>query len=420
VANRQRVAVLGAGMQGTCVALELAARGCAVDLYDRAEAPLTGAAVVNEGKIHLGFIYALDPTLATARRMLAGALHVASSLRRWIPYSPELAGVTGPCHYAVTADSMVPAEGLRAYYQAVAGLYREARNGSRRGYLETDGDGASLVRELSPAEREPLFDATRVTTAFATAERSVDPVRVAGLLRQALAASPEVRFLGGVHVVGAQPSRRGVEVTCRRGDLLASERYDQVVNALWTGRLPVDASAGIPTRRSWIFRYRVGFRVRIQPGTPAIPTINFVHGPYGDAVSYPGGEVYLSWYPICRLVAAPGLEPTPGWSEPAATTDRLQATLRHLGDLSPTLARLANADFADVAVLGGWVMAPGEDDIDQRGSKLHRRDNPGVRSRGPYHSVDTGKYTMAPYLAVRTADRLLRTARRGAVLQSRA
>jgi 2-polyprenyl-6-methoxyphenol hydroxylase-like FAD-dependent oxidoreductase len=61
------IAVLGAGLQGTCIALELARRGFDVDLLDQDLEPLNRASLRNEGKIHLGFVYAKDATLRTAR-----------------------------------------------------------------------------------------------------------------------------------------------------------------------------------------------------------------------------------------------------------------------------------------------------------------------------------------------------------------
>ena len=60
-----RVAVLGAGFQGTCIALELDSRGVEVDLYDQDEQPITRSGFVNEGRIHLGFNYSNDPSLRT-------------------------------------------------------------------------------------------------------------------------------------------------------------------------------------------------------------------------------------------------------------------------------------------------------------------------------------------------------------------
>ena len=48
------VAVLGAGIMGTCLALMLARRGRRVVLFDKAAMPMSAASRWNEGKIHLG------------------------------------------------------------------------------------------------------------------------------------------------------------------------------------------------------------------------------------------------------------------------------------------------------------------------------------------------------------------------------
>ena len=60
----RRVAILGAGIMGASLAILLARRGCAVTVFDREEAPVACASRWNEGKIHLGYLYGADPTLA--------------------------------------------------------------------------------------------------------------------------------------------------------------------------------------------------------------------------------------------------------------------------------------------------------------------------------------------------------------------
>lgn len=50
------VAVLGAGILGSSVALFLARRGALVTLFDAKNRPFEGASRWNEGKIHLGYI----------------------------------------------------------------------------------------------------------------------------------------------------------------------------------------------------------------------------------------------------------------------------------------------------------------------------------------------------------------------------
>ena len=79
-----RVAVLGGGLQGCCTALALAERGLNITLFDRNDVLLSRAAVANEGKIHLGYMYAGDPTLATAKIMMAGALSFSPVLERYL------------------------------------------------------------------------------------------------------------------------------------------------------------------------------------------------------------------------------------------------------------------------------------------------------------------------------------------------
>jgi len=73
-----RVGVLGGGLQGCCTALALAARRIPVTLFDRNDRLLSRAAIANEGKIHLGYMYANDPSQSTARMMMQGALSFAA------------------------------------------------------------------------------------------------------------------------------------------------------------------------------------------------------------------------------------------------------------------------------------------------------------------------------------------------------
>src|SRR3954468_16134144 len=90
------VAVLGGGLQGCCVALALADRGVNVCIFDKNEKLLSRAAIANEGKIHLGYMYAGDPTLATAKMMMPGALPFGPFFERHLaqlaqPFSTSLA-----------------------------------------------------------------------------------------------------------------------------------------------------------------------------------------------------------------------------------------------------------------------------------------------------------------------------------------
>lgn len=60
-----------------------------------------------------------------------------------------------------------------------------------------------------------------------------------------------------------------------------------------------------------------------------------------------------------------------------------------------------------MTVSGGVITAWGETDISDPASELHRRYEIGVNSAEGHHSIDTGKYTMAPLFARICADRIL-------------
>ena len=92
----RRVAILGAGIMGASLAIFLARRGASVTVFDREDAPVACASRWNEGKIHLGYIYGADPTLATAQHLLPGGLLFADCLRELI--GTELHGHVTAAH----------------------------------------------------------------------------------------------------------------------------------------------------------------------------------------------------------------------------------------------------------------------------------------------------------------------------------
>ena len=80
--------------------------------------------------------------------------------------------------------------------------------------------------------------------------------------------------------------------------------------------------------------------------------------------------------------------------------------LTHLGAVFPSVAALRPRSSRS-RVEGGWVYAAGRGALDDRQSTLHRRDRAGVFRDGRYLSIDTGKYSMAPWIADRLAAELL-------------
>src|SRR5260370_15623186 len=130
-------AVFGGGLQGCCVALALADRGARVTLYDCNAALLSRASVANEGKIHLGYVYCGDTSLATARILSQGAMAFAPLMRRYLGMTPQFCGST-PYGYLVHRNSLKSAEEISAYLAACHAEVRKAAAGREIGYFGID------------------------------------------------------------------------------------------------------------------------------------------------------------------------------------------------------------------------------------------------------------------------------------------
>lgn len=388
----KRVAVLGAGIMGTSTALFLARHGARVVVVDAAARPMDRASRWNEGKIHLGYLYAGDPSLETARRVLPGGLTFKPLVESLISASIDAVVTAHDDTFLVHRDSVAGVGRTAGYFEAVTRLV--ATHPDREHYLTPLA--APAIQRLSKTELGTLADPATVVAGFRVPERSVSTTWVADRLTDALRAEPRIELRMGTRVSGVSRDDAGrFHVRTSEDD---DDRYDAVVNALWEGRLAVDATMGAPPPQTWSHRYRVSAFVRTDR-TIDVPSAVICTGPFGDVKNYDGRHFYLSWYPSGLLVDTPVLEPAPPLDLSAADRERLKTTV--IEQLTAVLPRVREiGDHVESCrIEGGWVYAAGTGSLADPASTLHRRDRVGVTCDGRYVSVDTGKFSIAPWLA---------------------
>lgn len=401
-AHGKRVAVLGAGIMGSSVALELARRGCRVVLVDSAEAPFSGASRWNEGKIHLGYLYAADPSLSTARHLLPGGVAFVDDVGELVGCDLQPAISAQDDLYLVHRDSVVDAETTCARFEAMSALVRACPGSDRY-----PGDASrARSRALSPAELGRLVDTRSIQAGFRVPERSISTRWVADRYIEALRAAPRIELAMATRVLGVGPVPTAARERWRLDtDVPVDGTFDAVVNALWSGRLAVDASLGLQPQPGWSHRFRLSLFVRTHRPMEAHSMV-VATGPFGDIKNYNGRDFYLSWYPAGLLVE--GLAVPPPELPLLGDADRLHiadAIRAGLGALIPVTHEILE-QAESVQVEGGWVFAQGQGSLADPAASLHRRDRFGVIERGTYFSVDTGKYSIAPWLARQIAVRL--------------
>jgi FAD dependent oxidoreductase len=401
-----RIGVLGGGLQGCCAALALADRGHDVVLFDKNQSLLTRTATANEGKIHLGFMYVADPTMATARVMIEGALAFAPFIQRYIDVSMDMVTTSMPANYVVHRDSQHGTDVVSAYLTDVHRLIVDAATGRRTAYF---GLNLSVPpRRWTSDETERVFNPETVLAVFETPEIAIEPDVLATQLRTCISGNPRISLQLGQHVVNAAADEGGVRVTSDLAHSREIDRFDHVVNALWDGRLALDATMGYQPGRPWLHRLKYGVTLTLPEGLERPPSITVVSGPFGEVVSHRDGRVYLTWYPECLKGISTELAP-PDWPKHPLEPERSQilwGTVTALTDILPNLNRLVCTRLPDACVKGGVIVAWGESDIYDPTSQLHQRYEIGVKSFGRYHSIDPGKLTLAPYFAEQCADRI--------------
>lgn len=408
MSRRPSVLVLGAGIQGICAALALRARGYTVTMLDRMPDLMLRTSLRNEGKIHLGFVYANDASFQTASLLLRAALQFAPLFDEWLGTPlPWRALTSTPFTYLIMRDSMLAPDQIRAHYAQLQACLPDiiAETGSAN-YLGHDLRNKS-VWQPAPNDAAKWFASDHVAECIETVELAINREKFRAVLKTRLAAFPEITMRFGRTIKTIARTPNGFHVSGTTADGAAwSESAEIVVNCLWDGRLALDAQMGLISTRSFVMRLKYRVLGELAPALRALPSLTMVLGRYGDIVQYPDAPTYFSWYPACLRGWSADLTPPRAWDAacagnppPEIAAKVVRETLDAFEEIVPGVGN-SRAQTVD----GGVIYAWGETDIDDYNSALHRRHEIGVSAHDGYYSIDTGKFTCAPLFAQQLAE----------------
>jgi glycine/D-amino acid oxidase-like deaminating enzyme len=400
--------VIGAGLTGVTAALELARSGVGVTLIEQDERAMNRASLRNEGKIHLGFVFVHDASLATAKLMIAGACSFRGILARLAGPRIDALRVSRPFVYLVAEDSLLAPDEIERRYHAVEALYgRQMRETPDADYL-----GMNPTKLFSRVPLSAYGSHLRTQGflgAFDTAEVAIDTQELAEILRAAVAAEPRIRLLVDHAVESVQREAHGFRVNTTSGTQVRQIAARHVINASWENRFKIDRTAGMEHAPGWLHRLKYRVIARVPETMRDGPSVTMVVGRYGDVVIRPDATAYFSWYPAGLQGWTAALAPPEAWNGPcrgdvapgvraALATALLSGIERWYPGASRSTAQVLDA---------GAIVAYGASDVDDPASGLHDRTRVGVRSSNGYHSVDPGKLTTAPLFGVQAARAVL-------------
>ncbi len=389
------VAIIGGGLQGCLAALAISAAGKSrVTIFERRAKILHGASRNNEGKIHAGFTYGLDPSMDTARLLVAHAGQFWSILSRLLDRESgslirHFRGI-----YALHRGSVLPREATDIHMRNVDRCWRErhAASGARP-------ELGQPLRIWSESETSDLFGPD-VQAAYEVSEAHVDWHALCDTVADAVEGDARISVHTGVRIVRVD---QGSQLSLISEDGTEAGRADTVVNCAWEDLAGIARRSGVGFGDCCL-RVKAGF---IAGGGPVPPRpVTFSFGPFGDIVPIDSDRAYVSWYPACLAGFTTDVDCGATWYNRVRTKfDPTAAYRASIGELSRLVPRMALAEnYMSVQI--GVILAAGHSDIVDRQSGLHRRTAIGINRRGRLISVNTGKLVSAPTFADEVAKML--------------
>lgn len=381
--TRTEVAVLGAGILGCLTALQCARAGLSVTLIEREPAIWSRASLHNEGKVHLGLVYALGGS-DTRRTMLGDALRFAPEIERALDATVDWTSLqTEGFRYIVMPDSLLDIADLADRYREIDAMHREA---GRPRYL-----GESLDRLVDLAVS---VDELSGLPCFSTAERAVDPVALRTLVHDRLAVEPGVEQLLTTSATRITPGSVGAVVELESAQSRWALHARVVIDCRWEHQ-----GAGVPGRTPVHRNVRVKAAVKLHAAQP-VPTATLVAGPFGDLVQH-RDYAYISWYPDARLHHEFSAAPSSAADAALARVDSapvIESQLRSLRRFG-----WLQGDVQVIEGVGGYILGEGAIDISSLDSSLHDRLAAGLDRYGDVLVPRSWKFSSAPTAAAHAA-----------------
>jgi len=392
----KKALVLGGGIQGCCIALMLRKHGYEVNLIDKSKDIINRASLNQEGKIHLGFVYGLDTSLKTGKKLLLDALYFA-------PYLEYLLGrkvnwekfKSSNFNYLVAKDSMLSPDEVDAYFQTLQTIYSEYMKNEKLTYLGKRPK--RLFQKISiPSQVNPDF----FQACFATEEVALHPESLKEIIKEKIL-SENINLFLNQYVTSVKKTPNGfiVEIHSEDGDIQQLES-DVVFNCLWEGRMALDKKIGIEVEKDYNLRFKHGIIIKPPAALRGLPSLTIIQGPYGDYVNYPQNkQTYFCWYPssmkgmvIDQIMPQSWEEACDGHISNTLRQNLVNENFNHFHQLIPTLS-----EFKDSTIVGGVIVAKGHQDIHNIDSKLHERSEFPITQNNGYFSINTGKFTCVPH-----------------------
>ena len=406
--QKRNIAILGAGLAGCCAALELARKGYKTMVFDRSILPINQASLHNEGKLHLGYVYARATEDETHKKMIEGSLQFLGIIEYLTGIPHAHFNRSSRFKYAVPKATMLPLENILSHFQKVD-TEIERFIYHQQSYKTHQRINPSRLLKLN---RVKHFNRNNLLGVIETPEYSVDPVQIANIVSASVLSSDMIDFRGHCEITKvSKKASGGYQIYIDDPSGSHTMEFDACINCLWEERIKLDKLIGIQPKKTSLTRYKASITFFHRGDVlKAIPSTTLVSGAFGDVVNYQNGLYYLSWYPACKIGQTID-EDVRELKSKISRINKEDLIFETISKLSKYLKPVNK--FINIIKLGkvggGFICGWAKTDITDPNSQLHGRNDIGVVAHGRWISVNTGKYCTAPLYGTRAAEQLIKS-----------
>jgi hypothetical protein len=374
-------AVIGGGTLGSLIALRLSNLGLNVEIFESKSELLKGASYLGEGKIHLGYTYALSK-VSTYEQLIDAAFTFAEIVESSICKPVDWKNITSTTFsYKVADDSLISPDEFINHGKDLLNII--ARKKHNKTYL------GSPVEEIMEMERTS-------ERSFRTSERAVDLEKLKELIVVEIMKKENIFVNLNSEVLHVKKDNNKYILSTDSSQLKV--KFDFVINCTWEKRNLLDQMIwdNLPN-----LNYRTKLYVSAKTNLQEMACTT-VLGKYRDLVIFNTGRLYGSDY-LTGLTSFTN-EVLPNFAERDSLPEELVA--RHWEHLKSSffLEMPDLCEVTDITTLERSVVAKGDSDIDEINSGLHERSPYYLDRKGNYISALATKITNVPQLAKKIVD----------------
>ena len=390
-----KVGILGAGLQGCCMALLFNKLGYDVTLIDQATDIMTRASANQEGKIHMGFVYSNDTSFETGKKMMLSALHFSHCIEYLLDYKINWGELKSTKFiYLVPHDSLVSNDKLEEYFNKLQDLYIKILTDEP--YLSYLGEKPEKIFHKIPVPND--VDNTFFKYCFQTEEVAISQNVLKDHIKNTLISKGVKLNLNECILNVNRSSNIRFNVKTNKNIY----QYEKVVNCLWENQRIIDQQLNVESKNENNLRLKFGIISKHIDELKTMPSMTIVNGPYGDYVNFQchkDKKMYFSWYPISMYGMVVNQDVPNEWTmicKGDINNDLLEYQLKtQLNKFQQLFSR--QFKFDSPKLIAGIIVATGKEDINYLESKLHQRNDNPIFYQDGYYSISTGKFTSAPY-----------------------